>query len=136
VLIIGAGKMSRLLVKHMHSKGCTRMTVLNRSMPRAEALAEEFPEVQFKIHLMGDLMKVRRVALLPRSAAPARGPWLSVLSTTGATLESAPACAPALHAAPVPLPLPPLPHLRVHCSSRVSPNRPPFHARSAWRSTT
>ncbi|EFN59864.1 hypothetical protein CHLNCDRAFT_33707 [Chlorella variabilis] len=57
VCIIGAGKMSRLLVKHMHSKGCTRMTVLNRSLPRAEALAEEFPEVQFDIHLMHDLMK-------------------------------------------------------------------------------
>lgn len=50
--------MSKLLVKHMHSKGCTRMTILNRSMPRAEALAEEFPEVTFDIHLMHDLMKV------------------------------------------------------------------------------
>ncbi|KAI3429886.1 hypothetical protein D9Q98_010197 [Chlorella vulgaris] len=57
VLIIGAGKMSKLLVKHMHSKGCKRMTILNRSMPRAEALAEEFPEVHFDIHLMSDLMK-------------------------------------------------------------------------------
>ena len=57
VCIIGAGKMSRLLVKHLSSKGCSRVTVLNRSMPRAEALAEEFPEVQFDIHLMGDLMK-------------------------------------------------------------------------------
>lgn len=28
-----------------------------RSLPRAEALAEEFPEVEFDIHLMGDLMK-------------------------------------------------------------------------------
>ena len=51
--------MSKLLVKHMHSKGCTRMTILNRSLPRAEALAEEFPDVTFDIHLMGDLMKVR-----------------------------------------------------------------------------
>ena len=59
VCIIGAGKMSKLLVKHMHSKGCTRMTILNRSLPRAEALAEEFPDVTFDIHLMGDLMKVR-----------------------------------------------------------------------------
>ena len=34
VCIIGAGKMSRLLVKHMHSKGCTRMTILNRRWAR------------------------------------------------------------------------------------------------------
>ena len=30
VCIIGAGKMSRLLVKHLSSKGCKRVTVLNR----------------------------------------------------------------------------------------------------------
>jgi glutamyl-tRNA reductase len=56
ICIIGAGKMSRLLVKHLQSKGCTRVTVLNRSLPRAEALAEEFPEVEFDIRLMPDLM--------------------------------------------------------------------------------
>lgn len=57
VCIIGAGKMSRLLVKHLQSKGCSRVTILNRSMPRAEALAEEFPEVEFDIHLMNDLLQ-------------------------------------------------------------------------------
>lgn len=57
VCIIGAGKMSRLLVKHLHSKGCNRITVLNRSLPRAEALAEEFPDVEFNIRLMPDLMQ-------------------------------------------------------------------------------
>lgn len=58
VAIIGAGKMSRLLVKHLASKGCERVTLLNRSLPRAEALAEEFPEVDFDIRLMPDLMDV------------------------------------------------------------------------------
>ena len=57
VCIIGAGKMSRLLVKHLQSKGCERVTVLNRSLPRAEALAEEFPEVQFDIRLMPELLE-------------------------------------------------------------------------------
>lgn len=37
--------MSRLLFKHMASKGCTNAVLLNRSLPRAQALAEEFPEV-------------------------------------------------------------------------------------------
>eukprot|EP00877_Chromochloris_zofingiensis_P013306 jgi/Chrzof1/8229/Cz03g02090.t1_GTR[v5.2] len=57
VCIIGAGKMSTLLVKHLLSKGCSKVTVLNRSMPRAEALAEEFPDMQFDIRLMPDLMQ-------------------------------------------------------------------------------
>jgi glutamyl-tRNA reductase len=58
VAIIGAGKMSRLLVKHLASKGCERLVLLNRSRPRAEALAEEFPEVEMEIRLMPDLMAV------------------------------------------------------------------------------
>lgn len=57
VCIIGAGKMSTLLVKHLASKGCTNITILNRSLPRAQALAEDFPEVNFDIHLMPDLMQ-------------------------------------------------------------------------------
>ena len=57
VCIIGAGKMSTLLVKHLASKGCKEVTILNRSMPRVEALAADFPEVKFNIHLMPDLMK-------------------------------------------------------------------------------
>lgn len=36
VCIIGAGKMSTLLVKHLSSKGCTAITLLNRSLPRAQ----------------------------------------------------------------------------------------------------
>jgi glutamyl-tRNA reductase len=56
VCIIGAGKMSTLLVKHLLSKGCTEVTILNRSLPRAEALVEEYPDMKFNIHLMPDLM--------------------------------------------------------------------------------
>lgn len=55
VCIIGAGKMARLLVKHLASKGCKRVMILNRTRPRAEALAEEFPEMEMDIHLMDDL---------------------------------------------------------------------------------
>ena len=57
VCIIGAGKMSRLLVKHLASKGLSRLTILNRSLPRVEELKEEFPEVQSDVHLMPDLMQ-------------------------------------------------------------------------------
>lgn len=57
VCIIGAGKMSTLLVKHLLSKGCKEVTILNRSLPRAQALAEEYPDMRFNIHLMPDLMQ-------------------------------------------------------------------------------
>lgn len=55
VCIVGAGKMSRLLVKHLASKGCGRVTLLNRSLARAEALAAEFPDVEFQLGLMPTL---------------------------------------------------------------------------------
>ena len=48
--------MSKLLVKHLISKGCNKMTIVNRSMASAEALAAEFPEALFAIRLAPDLM--------------------------------------------------------------------------------
>eukprot|EP00963_Diacronema_lutheri_P009804 scaffold923_cov288-Pavlova_lutheri.AAC.2 len=58
VAIIGAGKMSRLLVKHLASKGCSEMTVVNRSAARVEELQNDFPDVQINMKLMPDLMEV------------------------------------------------------------------------------
>lgn len=58
IAIVGAGKMSTLLVKHLSSKGCKRVTIVNRSLPRAEALREDFPDVEFDIKLMPELLEV------------------------------------------------------------------------------
>ena len=46
VLIIGAGKMSKLLVKHLLSKGCNKMTIVNRTEQRVIDLQAEFPEAE------------------------------------------------------------------------------------------
>ncbi|MCU0537343.1 MAG: glutamyl-tRNA reductase [Hydrococcus sp. Prado102] len=56
VCIIGAGKMSRLLVQHLLAKGANQITVVNRSQLRAEELASQFPEAQLKIHLLPEMM--------------------------------------------------------------------------------
>lgn len=56
ILILGAGKMSRLLVKHLVSKNAVDMTVLNRTMGRAQELAKEFPEAHLKLGLMDQMM--------------------------------------------------------------------------------
>jgi glutamyl-tRNA reductase len=40
--IIGAGKMSRLLVKHLISKGALKIAIVNRSRDRAAAMLKEF----------------------------------------------------------------------------------------------
>jgi glutamyl-tRNA reductase len=41
VLVVGAGKMSRLAARHLHASGVTHLVVTNRSPERADALAAE-----------------------------------------------------------------------------------------------
>ncbi|MFA4135062.1 MULTISPECIES: glutamyl-tRNA reductase [unclassified Brevibacillus] len=42
VLIVGAGKMSELTAKHLHANGSERVMVANRTLERAQLLAEKF----------------------------------------------------------------------------------------------
>jgi glutamyl-tRNA reductase len=56
VLILGAGKMSRLLVQHLLSKGATKITILNRTIARAQELAQQFPDALLQLGLLADMM--------------------------------------------------------------------------------
>ncbi|MBD1844667.1 glutamyl-tRNA reductase [Cyanobacteria bacterium FACHB-63] len=56
VTIIGAGKMSRLLVQHLLSKGATNIVILNRSMERARELANLFPDAHLRLLPIHDMM--------------------------------------------------------------------------------
>jgi glutamyl-tRNA reductase len=40
VVLIGAGEMGSLIAKHVHARGCTHITIANRSIARAQALAD------------------------------------------------------------------------------------------------
>ncbi len=55
VAVVGAGKMSRLLLQHLQSKGCSKLTLVNRSRPRAETLASSFPDLEVDCQLLDDL---------------------------------------------------------------------------------
>lgn len=57
VLIVGAGKMSKLLVKHLISKGCTRMTIVNRSEQRVLDLQNEFPGANIVYESLTELLR-------------------------------------------------------------------------------
>lgn len=43
MLVVGAGKMGKLVIKHLVARGCTRMVVVNRSQERVAAIQEEMP---------------------------------------------------------------------------------------------
>jgi len=55
---IGAGKMTRLLLTHLASRGLERFTILNRSLARPQELQEQFPDVDIEVKLMDDLWDV------------------------------------------------------------------------------
>ncbi|KAL2895425.1 Glutamyl-tRNA reductase 1 chloroplastic [Bienertia sinuspersici] len=46
MLVIGAGKMGKLVIKHLVAKGCTKMVVVNRSEARVAAIKEELDDVE------------------------------------------------------------------------------------------
>lgn len=57
VTIIGAGKMSRLLVQHLLSKGTEDITIVNRSERRAQELAKQFPNATLKIKPLSAMLE-------------------------------------------------------------------------------
>lgn len=46
MLLIGAGKMGKLVIKHLASKGCTRVVVVNRSEERVAAIREDIKDIE------------------------------------------------------------------------------------------
>lgn len=58
VCIVGAGKMARLLVQHLVARGVRHITVVNRSMPRAEELAKMFLDANLELALVDKMLDV------------------------------------------------------------------------------
>ena len=57
VTIVGAGKMACLLVKHLLSKGATKISIVNRSHRRAQELCSKFANVEFNIYPIAEMMQ-------------------------------------------------------------------------------
>ena len=55
VAVVGAGRMSRLLLQHLQAKGCSKLILINRTRPRAESLASDFPELDVECRLLDEL---------------------------------------------------------------------------------
>lgn len=59
VVIVGAGKMSRLLITHLKSHGITKIVLVNRSVgpgSRAAELAEEYPDLEWDLRTMDHML--------------------------------------------------------------------------------
>jgi glutamyl-tRNA reductase len=58
IAVIGAGKMTRLLLTHLESQGIHKITVVNRSPERMVELQQEFPNLLIEQKLMNELWDV------------------------------------------------------------------------------
>jgi glutamyl-tRNA reductase len=58
ISILGAGKMARLLVQHLLAKGAKEITIINRSIDKAWELAKQFPDGQFQVHDLTNMVQV------------------------------------------------------------------------------
>ncbi|MEM6445831.1 MAG: glutamyl-tRNA reductase [Cyanobacteria bacterium P01_D01_bin.123] len=56
IAVVGAGKMSRLVVQHLLAKGATRITVVNRSVTKAKAMVAGF-DADIAIRPLGELLE-------------------------------------------------------------------------------
>jgi glutamyl-tRNA reductase len=86
VAIVGAGKMSCLLVKHLLAKGAVNISILNRSSRRCEELASQFPEAKLSLCPLSEMMRVIAESDLVFTSTSATEPLLD-RAKLEATLE-------------------------------------------------
>ena len=86
VAILGAGKMSCLLVKHLLAKGAVNISILNRSTRRSEELANQFADAKLELYPLADMMTVIPASDLVFTSTSATEPLLN-RSKLEATLE-------------------------------------------------
>ncbi|MEM9008321.1 MAG: glutamyl-tRNA reductase, partial [Cyanobacteria bacterium P01_F01_bin.86] len=58
IAILGAGKMARLLVQHLISKRANKITLLNRTIERADKLAAQFGDVEIATGTLDGMLDV------------------------------------------------------------------------------
>ncbi|XP_028777767.1 glutamyl-tRNA reductase 1, chloroplastic [Neltuma alba] len=56
MLVIGAGKMGKLVIKHLVAKGCTKMVVVNRTEERVAAIREEMKGVEIVYQPLSEML--------------------------------------------------------------------------------
>ena len=68
VLVVGAGEMCELLLKHLYEEGARTFIVANRSYERAEELANEYHGQAIKYELLGEYLEKADIVISSTSA--------------------------------------------------------------------
>ncbi|KAK7363031.1 hypothetical protein VNO77_05160 [Canavalia gladiata] len=56
VLVVGAGKMGKLVIKHLAAKGCKRMVVVNRTEKKINAIRSELKDVDIVFRPLSEML--------------------------------------------------------------------------------
>ena len=68
VLVVGAGEMCELLLKHLYEEGARTIIVANRTFERAQAIADAFQGEAIKYELLGDYLSKADIIITSTSA--------------------------------------------------------------------
>jgi glutamyl-tRNA reductase len=77
VAVVGAGRMARLLLQHLRSKGCPGAVLLNRTLARAETLAADFPDLPMQCRPLEDLDHCLSTCSLVFTSTAAEDPMIT-----------------------------------------------------------
>lgn len=57
VCVVGAGKMGKLVIKHLAAKGCKKMVVVNRTEDKVAAIREELKDVEILYRSLSEMLE-------------------------------------------------------------------------------
>ncbi len=88
VLVVGAGRMSKLLITHLQAKGCERLTLLNRNIDRAKSLAKDFPDLEIIPECLTTLDKNIKLSSLVFTSTASDKPFIDLLRLNNLNINS------------------------------------------------
>lgn len=77
VAVIGAGKMGKLVIKHLVAKGCKRMVVVNRTEEIVRAISEELKDVDIVCRPLSDTLASAAEADIIFTCTSSKSPFFS-----------------------------------------------------------
>ena len=78
VLVVGAGRMSRLLITHLQAKGCQSLILINRNIDRAISLSNDFPGMNISSKSLEDLDEFLSTSTLVFTSTASEKPFIDL----------------------------------------------------------
>ena len=88
VLVVGAGRMSRLLITHLKSKGCHKLTLINRNIDRAVNLAGGFPDLEINCKSLNELDENISLSSLVFTSTASEKPFIDLARVENISLNN------------------------------------------------